>query len=152
LLTSTLYHAIRHEGAKRVFRVLDHAAIYVLIAGTYTPFCLLYLRGGWGWAFFGAEWGLAVAGISLYAANWKFYQRAELGVYLLMGWAIVAGWGRLAKVLSFTSLVFLAAGGLAYTLGTLWYKKPSRRGTHVVWHGFVLAGAFCHWWSLWLMS
>jgi hemolysin III len=151
-LTSTLYHALRHEGAKRVFRVLDHSAIYILIAGTYTPFCLLHLRGAWGWAFFGGEWGLTAAGISLYAANWRFYKKAELGVYLLMGWAIAAGWARLARVLPFESLAFLAAGGAAYTLGIFWYKKPARRGTHVVWHVFVLAGAFCHWWSVWLMS
>jgi hemolysin III len=151
-LTSTLYHAIQHEGAKRVFRVLDHSAIYLLIAGTYTPICLLHLQGAWGWAFFGLEWGLTAAGICLYAVNWKFYKKAELAVYLLMGWAIVAGWMRLVKVVSFASLAFLAAGGAAYTLGTFWYKKPTRRGAHVVWHVFVIAGAVSHWWSIWFMS
>jgi hemolysin III len=151
-LTSTLYHAIRHEGAKRVFRTLDHSAIYLLIAGTYTPLCLLHLRGGWGWAFFGLEWALTAAGISLYAVNWKFYKKAELAVYLLMGWAIVAGWTRLAKVLSCESLVFLVAGGAAYTLGTFWYKRPTRRGAHVIWHVFVIAGALCQWRAIWLMS
>jgi hemolysin III len=148
-LASTLYHAIQHEGAKRIFRVLDHSAIYLLIAGTYTPFCLLGLRGSLGWIFFGLEWALAAAGISLYAANWKFLKKAELGVYILMGWAIVAGWIPLTRSLPPMSLILLIAGGAAYTLGTLWYSKPQRRGAHVTWHVFVLLGALCHWWSVW---
>jgi hemolysin III len=151
-LTSTLYHAIQHEGAKRVFRVLDHGAIYFLIAGTYTPFCLLGLRGAGGWALFGIEWALAAAGISLYAANFRPLKRVELGVYILMGWAVVFGWFPLSRALPRGSLILLAAGGAAYTLGTFWYSKPQRRGTHVVWHVFVLAGAACHWWAIWLMS
>ncbi|GHU04312.1 hemolysin III [Spirochaetia bacterium] len=151
-LTSTLYHAITHDGAKRVFRVLDHSAIYLLIAGTYTPICLLHLRGGWGWTFFGIEWALTAAGISLYAANWKFYKKAELVVYILMGWVIAIGWFQLIKAISVPSAIFLMAGGLAYMLGVYWYKRPTRRGAHVVWHVFVLAGAVSQWWSLWLMS
>ncbi|MDR2402705.1 MAG: hemolysin III family protein [Spirochaetaceae bacterium] len=151
-LASTLYHAIQHEGAKRVFRVLDHAAIYLLIAGTYTPLCLLGLRGPWGWTFFGLEWALAAAGITLYAVNVKFLKKAELIVYILMGWAILAAWIPLFRTLPLISLILLAAGGAAYTLGTLWYSKPQRRGAHVIWHVFVLAGAVCHWWSIWFMS
>jgi hemolysin III len=151
-LASTLYHAIQHEGAKRVLRVLDHGAIYLLIAGTYTPFCLLGLRGAWGWTFFGLEWALAAAGIVLYAAGRKFLRKAELFIYILMGWAIVAGWIPLFRTLPAISLILLVAGGAAYTLGTIWYSKPQRRGTHVVWHVFVLAGALCHWWSVWFMS
>jgi hemolysin III len=151
-LTSTLYHAIQHEGAKRVLRILDHAAIYLLIAGTYTPFCLLGLKGALGWSFFGVEWSLAITGITLYAVNCRLLKKAELGVYMLMGWAIVAGWFRLMSTIPTASLILLAGGGVAYTLGTIWYSKPHRRGTHVIWHVFVLAGAVCHWWSIWLMS
>ncbi|MDR1908922.1 MAG: hemolysin III family protein [Spirochaetaceae bacterium] len=151
-LASTLYHAVQHQGAKRVLRVLDHSAIYLLIAGTYTPFCLVALRGVWGWAFLGAEWALAAAGITLYAVNWKFLKKAELAVYILMGWAIVAGWGPLSRALSRECLIFLIAGGAAYTLGTFFYSRHGKRGAHVAWHVFVLAGATLHWRSIWLMS
>jgi hemolysin III len=151
-LMSTLYHAIQHEGAKRVFRILDHSAIYFLIAGTYTPLCLLGLKGAWGWTLFGIEWALAIMGIVLYAVNFKPLKKAELGVYILMGWAIVFGWFPLFRAIPRVSIILLAAGGLSYTLGTLWYSKPQRRGSHVAWHVFVLAGALCHWWSIWFMS
>ncbi|MDR2743443.1 MAG: hemolysin III family protein [Treponema sp.] len=151
-LASTLYHAIQHEGAKRVFRTLDHGAIYLLIAGTYTPFCLLGLKGALGWTFLGFEWALAAAGITLYAVNWKFIKKTELAVYILMGWAIVAGWIPLSKSLSRISLILLAAGGIFYTLGTIWYSKPQWRGAHVTWHIFVLGGAACHWGSVWFLG
>jgi hemolysin III len=151
-LASTLYHAIQAEGAKRVFRVIDHAAIYLLIAGTYTPFSLLGFRGALGWVYFGIEWALAAAGISLYAANVKFIKKIELAVYILMGWAVIAGIGPLFRSIPRLSAVFLTAGGAAYTLGTIWYSKPNRRGTHVIWHVFVLAGAVLHWWAVWFLS
>jgi hemolysin III len=151
-LASTLYHAIQAEGAKRVFRVIDHSVIYFLIAGTYTPFSLLGFRGALGWIYFGIEWGLAAAGISLYAANVKFIKKIELAVYILMGWAVLAGAFRLYRSIPRISLIFLVIGGIAYTLGTLWYGKPNRRGAHVVWHVFVLAGAVLHWWAVWFLS
>jgi hemolysin III len=151
-LASTLYHAIQHEGAKRVFRILDHSAIYFLIAGTYTPFCLISFRGPWGWTLFGAEWALAITGIALYAVNYRPLKKAEIAVYLLMGWAMMASGPALFRSLPRISLILLAAGGVAYTLGTIWYLKPHRRGAHVTWHVFVLAGAVCHWWSIWFMS
>jgi hemolysin III len=151
-LASTLYHAITHEGAKRVFRVLDHSAIYLLIAGTYTPFCLLALKGTLGLVFFCFEWACAVAGITLYSANSKFLKKAELAVYILMGWLIVFGAPRLARVIPLPSIIFLFGGGLAYTLGVVWYVQNARRGSHVVWHVFVLIGALCHWFSIWCMS
>lgn len=150
-LASTLYHALTHEGAKRVFQVLDHSAIYLLIAGTYTPFCLVGLRGAWGWSLFGAEWALAAAGIALHAANNRALKKAEIAVYLVMGWAVVLGWIPLSRNVPFISLVFLAAGGLAYSLGILWYRLKDRAGAHVVWHVFVLAGAVCHWWAIWFL-
>jgi hemolysin III len=151
-LASTLYHAIQAEGAKRVFRVIDHCAIYVLIAGTYTPYSLLGFRGALGWVYFGIEWGLAAVGVSLYASNVKFIKKIELVVYILMGWACVLGMYRLVRSIPLLSILFLFAGGLAYTLGTLWYSRGNRRGSHVVWHAFVLAGAVLHWWSIWFLS
>ncbi|MDR0720748.1 MAG: hemolysin III family protein [Treponema sp.] len=151
-LASTLYHAIQHEGAKRVFQVLDHSAVYLLIAGTYTPISLLGLRGSWGWAYFGVEWGLTVAGVVLYALNVKFLRRAELWVYILMGWAIAIGLPRLYRAIPFKSFVLILAGGVTYTLGTFWYRRRHRRVTHVIWHVHVVGGAVCHWLALWFMS
>jgi hemolysin III len=151
-LASTVYHAVPHKGAKRILRVLDHSAIYLLIAGTYTPFCLTALRGPWGWSFLALEWTLAAAGITLYAVNWKFLKKAEVAVYILMGWAIAAGWLPLSRAAPVSSLILLAAGGALYTAGTFWYRKRGMRGAHVVWHAFVLAGAICHWWSVWFLS
>jgi hemolysin III len=151
-LASTLYHAIQAEGPKRVFRVIDHSVIYLLIAGTYTPFSLLGFRGALGWVYFGLEWALAAAGISLYAANVKFIKKMELAVYILMGWAVLAGIVPLFRAIPRLSAVFLTAGGAAYTLGTIWYSRPARRGAHVVWHVFVLAGAILHWWAVWFLS
>jgi hemolysin III len=151
-LASTLYHAIQHEGAKRVFRVLDHSSIYFLIAGTYTPYSLLGFRGGLGWVYFSIEWGLAAAGIALYAANCKFIKKAETAVYLLMGWAVIIGFFRLYRSIPHSSIIFLVAGGIAYSMGTIWYGRHNRRISHVIWHVFVLVGAVCHWFSIWNMS
>lgn len=151
-LASTLYHAIQHEAAKQVFRIFDHSAIYLLIAGTYTPLCLIGLRGVFGWTLFGIEWGLAVVGIVLYAVNYKPLKKIEVIVYILMGWAIVFGWNPLSKTIPHISGILMIAGGISYTLGTFWYIQKIRRGTHVAWHVFVLIGAVCHWCSIWFMS
>jgi hemolysin III len=151
-LASTLYHAIQHKTAKQVLRILDHSAIYLLIAGTYTPFCLTVLQGTFGLILFCAEWGLAVLGIVLHAMNYKPLKKIEVAVYILMGWAIIFSWNTLYKALPRTSIILMVAGGVLYTLGTIWYAQKKRRGTHVVWHVFVLAGALCHWWSIWFMS
>jgi hemolysin III len=151
-LASTIYHALTHEGAKRVFRVLDHSAIYLLIAGTYTPFCLLALKGAMGWIFFGVVWALAITGITLYSVQNKFLKKAEVAVYILMSWLILFGSARLVQALPLASVILVFGGGVLYTLGTLWYAQKHRRGTHIVWHVFVLLGAFCHWLSIWFMS
>ncbi|MFA6506160.1 MAG: hemolysin III family protein [Treponemataceae bacterium] len=151
-LASTLYHAISHEKAKQVFRIFDHSAIYLLIAGTYTPFCLIPLRGPWGWTLFGIEWGLAIIGITLYSLGIKALKKIELAVYILMGWAVVIGWMPLVKSIPRTSLYLLMAGGLCYTAGTFWYRQKVKRGTHVTWHVFVFAGAFAHFWAIWTLS
>jgi hemolysin III len=151
-LASTLYHAIRREKIKRVFRVLDHSAIYLLIAGTYTPYCLIALKGPWGWTLFGLEWGMAILGITFHALNSRTLKKFEIAAYLIMGWAIVAGWFPLVHSVSFFTLVLLVSGGIAYTLGIFWYRKKTVRRTHIIWHIFVLAGAVCHWASVWSMS
>ena len=151
-LLSTLYHAIQHEGAKRVFQVLDHSAIYLLIAGTYTPLSLLGLGGTLGWIYFGIEWALAITGIVLYSVKRTAMRRVEIAVYVLMGWAIILAlhqlWDRIPQI----SFVFLLAGGGIYTLGTFWYRRRHRRLSHVIWHVHVVGGAVCHWLSLWFMS
>jgi hemolysin III len=151
-LSSTLYHALVREDAKRVFRVLDHGAIYLLIAGTYTPFCLIPLHGAWGWTLFGIEWGLAITGIVLYALGVEALRKIEVAVYILMGWAVVFGWAPLTRTIPRASAYWMIAGGLMYTLGTIWYGKKARRGTHVTWHVFVLAGAVAHWWAIFALS
>jgi hemolysin III len=151
-LASTLYHAIQHEGAKRVFQILDHSAVYLLIAGTYTPFSLLGLGGAAGWVYFGIMWAFAITGLVLYAANWKVMRRVELAVYIIMGWAIVFGLFRLKNNIHGLSFAFLLIGGALYTLGTFWYRRRHRRVSHVIWHCHVVSAAFCHWLSLWFMS
>ena len=151
-LASTLYHAIQHEGAKRVFQVLDHSAVYLLIAGTYTPFSLLGLGGVGGWVYFGIEWALAVTGVVLYSVNWKVIRRVELTVYLLMGWAIIFGLFHLKNRIAGNSFILLITGGVIYTMGTFWYRRRHRRVSHVIWHCHVVSAAFCHWLSLWFLS
>jgi hemolysin III len=150
-LASTLYHAIQHIEAKRVFRILDHGAIYLLIAGTYTPISLLALGGTRGWVLFAIEWGLAITGITLYSLNVKFIKKIEIGLYVVMGWAIAACAPLLASSVSTLSLVLLFSGGLAYTLGIIWYAMKKLRGSHVIWHVFVLFGAIGHWLAIWFM-
>jgi hemolysin III len=149
---STLYHAIQQEGLKRVLRIIDHSTVYILIAGSYTAFGLLGLRGVLGWVYFGAEWALAAAGAILYAIDWKFLKKAELAVYILMGWAIAASFPRLWRQIPTISFILLVSGGLVYTAGTFWYRRRHRRISHVIWHCHVVAGAVCHWLSLWFMS
>jgi hemolysin III len=153
-LASTLYHAMQNQIIKKVFRIFDHQAIYLLIAGTYTPFCLLALKGVWGWSLLGFEWALAIAGIVLYALNFGFLKKAELIIFMLMGWAIVTSCVPLVRSISLRSLVLLMGGGAFYTLGTLWYRAGKKKNSgcaHVIWHVFVLAGAACHWWSVWYL-
>jgi hemolysin III len=141
---STLYHAIPSPRAKRVFRVLDHAAIYLLIAGTYTPFALGVLRGAWGWSLLVAVWTLAAIGIVLKATRGFRYAWASTAVYLLMGWLIVVALRPLVSQIGFGGLAWLLAGGLSYTLGVIFFAWDRLRYGHMVWHLFVLAGSVCH--------
>lgn len=151
-LCSTLYHALRPSRAKRVFRVLDHAAIYLLIAGTYTPFTLGVLRGAWGWSLFGTIWALAAAGIALKASLGMRFPRLSVVVYLLMGWLIVVAAVPLLHRMAAPGLAWLAAGGLAYTAGVAFYAAPQRRWAHFAWHLAVLAGTACHFVAVWRYS
>jgi hemolysin III len=143
-LTSTLYHALTPVRAKQVFRVLDHGAIYVLIAGTYTPFMLGVLRGPIGWSLLGAVWVLAIFGIVLKARGGIRYPRFSTALYLGMGWLIIVAAKPFLDAVPVPGLLWLAAGGLAYTAGVGFYAASRLPYRHFVWHLFVLAGTACH--------
>jgi hemolysin III len=140
---STLYHAFREPGVKRVLRVLDHCAIYLLIAGTYTPFVLVGLGGGWGWALFGIVWAMAAAGIVFKVFATGRFAVASTAAYVAMGWLGVVAIGPLVRSLPGAALAWLLAGGVAYTAGTFFYHRKIPY-SHALWHVFVLAGSVCH--------
>jgi len=142
-LTSTLYHALAPNRAKRVFLILDHCAIYLLIAGTYTPFTLGVLRGPWGWTLFGLIWAFAITGIVLKAAGGVRHPGLSTALYVAMGWLILIAAKPLWHVMPGWGLFWLAAGGVAYTAGVGFYAAR-RRYAHFVWHLCVLAGTACH--------
>ncbi len=141
---STVYHALRPGRAKQVLRVLDHSAIFLLIAGTYTPYCLVTLRGPWGWSLFGVVWGLALVGILLKAFAGLGWERLSLLLYLAMGWVVVVALVPLVRQLPGPGLAWLAAGGVCYTGGVAFYALDRRRWFHAWWHLCVLAGSACH--------
>ena len=145
---STLYHALRAPRVKWWLRVLDHGAIFLLIAGTYTPFLLVSLRGPWGWSLFGVIWVLAVAGIVLKLFFTGRFRLLSTLIYLFMGWLALAAFKPLVEVLPHGSLVMLLAGGVAYTAGTLFYMWKRLPYHHAVWHLFVLAGSVCHFFAV----
>ncbi|GAB1579973.1 hemolysin III family protein [Bordetella petrii] len=150
-LASTLYHALPRGRAKQVFNVLDHSAIYLLIAGTYTPFALGPLRGPWGWTLLGLVWGLAALGVALKAARRLDRPAVSLALYLTMGWLVAIAVDPVLEHVPAGGLWLLLAGGLAYTGGVLFFVFDSRwRYSHFVWHLFVLAGTACHFFAaLW---
>ena len=143
-LTSTLYHALSGVRAKRVFRVLDHSAIFLLIAGTYTPFMLGALRGGWGWTLFGVIWGLALAGVVFTAIVPLRYPIITTAIYIAMGWLVLVAVVPLWQRMPHAGLLWLLAGGLAYTGGVAFYAARRLRYAHLIWHLCVLAGSTCH--------
>lgn len=144
-LTSTVYHALRTGPMKQLFRVIEHSAIFLLIAGTYTPFTLGVLQGAWGWTLLGLVWGIALTGVTLKALNRLNHTVATTGLYLLMGWLIVIAIHPLSDHVPATGLGWLLAGGLAYTLGIVFFALDSRvRYGHFIWHLFVMAGTACH--------
>jgi hemolysin III len=141
---STLYHSTRGR-AKAILRKLDHCAIYVLIAGTYTPFALVTLRGAWGWSLFGVAWGLAAMGIAQEVVLGKGARILSLAIYLVMGWMGLVALSPLAEGLGAAGLAWLLAGGALYTGGIVFYALDQRiRHFHGIWHLFVLAGSAAH--------
>lgn len=143
-LVSTLYHAIRPSRAKEVLQKLDHTAIYLLIAGSYTPFTLGVLRGPWGWTLFSLVWGIAGTGIALEFALGKKVHKLAVGLYVAMGWLVVVAAKPLLAAVPWPGLAWLAAGGLLYTGGVAFYAAKRVRYAHAVWHLFVLGGSACH--------
>ena len=147
-LCSTFYHALPPSRAKQVFQTLDHGAIYILIAGTYTPFTLVTLRGGWGWSLFGVIWGLAVLGVIQEVVLKRRIRWVSLLLYLGMGWLIMVAVRPLVGALDTGGLILLSAGGLFYTLGTVFYMAHRIPYHHAIWHLFVLAGSICHFFAV----
>ncbi|ACA11185.1 PAQR family membrane homeostasis protein TrhA [Xylella fastidiosa] len=143
-VASTLYHAIPHPGAKARLRVFDHCAIYLLIAGTYTPFTLITLRGPWGWGLFATIWTLALSGVVFKLFFTERFRLLSTIVYVVMGWLVVIALGPLQRLLDGWTLRWLLAGGVLYTLGTYFYHRDEVRYFHAIWHVFVLAGSVCH--------
>ncbi len=143
--SSTFYHCVRQEKRKKSLKKLDHIAIYYLIAGTYTPFLLVLMKGALGWTLFGIIWGLAFLGTVL-----KIYSSGSgtklwsIGLYLGMGWLIVIACGKLFEIIPTKALIFLVLGGLFYTIGIFFYIWKSKKYMHAVWHCFVLAGTLMH--------
>lgn len=148
-LASTLYHALPVGRAKSVFRIIEHSAIFLLIAGTYTPFTLGVLRGAWGWSLFGIVWGLAIAGVALKVFNKAPNPIFSTGHYLLMGWVVVIAVDPLLSAMPTPGLLLLIAGGLSYTVGIAFFATDSRlQYGHLIWHLFVMAGSVCHYFAV----
>ena len=144
---STLYHSARGR-AKAVLRKLDHCSIYLLIAGTYTPFALVNLRGPWGWSLLALVWGLAILGIVLRAARGRRSEKAAVALYIAMGWCAVVAVKPLVASVAPGGLALILAGGLAYTGGITFYAWRTLRYHHAIWHGFVLAGSVLHFFAV----
>lgn len=141
---STLYHIARRPRAKTRLQVLDHCAIYVLIAGSYTPFMLVSLRGPWGWSLFGIVWGLAVGGVIFKLFCTGRFERLSTLIYVGMGWLVLVAAGPMLHSLSVSTLLWLLAGGLSYTAGTFFFHSQRIPYAHAIWHLFVLVGSACH--------
>ncbi len=149
-LLSTLYHSFRGR-AKEVFRKFDHAAIYLLIAGTYTPFLLVSLKGAWGWSLFAVIWTLAIVGITLEAVLRPRREYLSISIYILMGWLCLIAIKPLVEALSPQGFLWLLAGGIFYTGGVIFYVFDHRKSYfHAIWHMFVLAGSVSHYFAVWL--
>lgn len=148
-LTSTIYHLLTREKVKRVFRVFDHSAIFLLIAGTYTPFTLGVFKGALGWSFFGIIWGIAAIGIAMKIVFKAQYPIVSTMLYLLMGWIIIFALKPLVALVPPLGIAWLVAGGVFYTLGVAFYAFDSQfRYSHFIWHLFVMAGTFCHYFAV----
>ena len=145
---STLYHAVISPRVKRALRIFDHSAIYLLIAGTYTPFLLVSLRGPWGWSLFGVIWGLALAGVLFKIWFVERFVILSTAVYIAMGWLVVIAAKPVITHVPSTALIWLLAGGLAYTGGVIFFAAKRIPYSHAIWHLFVLAGSICHYFAV----
>jgi hemolysin III len=143
-LSSTLFHALPPSRAKRVFQVLDHSAIYLLIAGTYTPFTLGVLRGAWGWTLFGLVWGFAVLGTLMKSLRGIGHTGLSTWLYIAMGWLVLIAANTVWTLIPKWGLFWLLAGGICYTAGAIFFMAERIRFFHFVWHLFVVAGTSCH--------
>lgn len=143
-LASTFYHAFSASRAKKVFRVLDHTAIFLLIAGSYTPVTLVAMKGAWGWTLFGLIWGLAMAGVILEVFFLDRFRWLTIATYVGMGWLVIIAVKPLMDALPLGALAWLAAGGLLYTGGVVFYVRKRLPFGHAIWHLFVLGGSACH--------
>ena len=147
-LMSTLYHALTPYGAKKIFAIFDHSSIYLLIAGTYTPFCLTTLRGSVGWVLFGIIWGLAVVGMTFYAIFGSRMRILSAITYVLMGWLVVFAFKPMMQNLNPLSLKLVLAGGVAYTVGCIFYALKKIKWMHCIWHIFVMFGSVFHFFAV----
>ena len=148
--SSTLYHAVTLPDLKRFLQKLDHAAIFLLIAGTYTPFTLVNLRGGWGWTLFGVVWSIAIAGMVMELIVKKRYKRISLSLYLGLGWIVMIAIEPMMSNVDMGGLILLLVGGLFYSLGVIFYVWKTLVYHHAIWHLFVLAGSACHFFAVFL--
>jgi hemolysin III len=147
-LESTLYHSLTNKKVKRLFRKFDHMSIFLLIAGTYTPFCLTILRGTMGWIMFAIVWGSTIVGIVLKAFLTGKKDKLSTILYVVMGWLIVIAIKTMYLSMTFSGFLFLVIGGLLYTVGALFYSWDKLRYNHGVWHLFVIGGSVCHFFSV----
>jgi hemolysin III len=147
-LASTLYHSISHEAAKQIFRVFDHTAIFLLIAGSYTPFSLGVLHGPWGWSLLAIVWTLAIIGITLKIRKRTRHSRMSIVLYVIMGWLAVVAVKPMVMLIPVPGILLILAGGLAYTGGLAFFAAQRIRYNHFIWHLFVIAGTTCHFFAV----
>jgi hemolysin III len=147
-LASTLYHSIQHPKVKRVFRIFDHSAIYLLIAGSYTPFALVSMRGPLGWTILGVVWGLSVMGIVFKTFFIGRFEKIATAAYVLMGWLFVVTFQQLFAAIGSGGMMWLVLGGVAYTGGVIFYAWQKLPYNHAIWHLFVLGGSICHFFAI----
>ena len=147
-LASTLYHSLAHERAKQVARVFDHSAIFLLIAGSYTPFTLGVLRGPWGWTLLGIVWGLAAIGLTMKAIGGTRHTWVSIGLYLAMGWLALVAIKPMLTLIPLPGILLILAGGAAYTGGLGFLAAHRLRYNHFIWHLFVIAGTTCHFFAV----
>jgi len=147
-IASTLYHSFQTPHIKQIFKKMDHAAIFLLIAGTYTPFLLVGIRGPLGWTLLGIIWGLAVLGVSFKALFINRFLKLSVMAYVLMGWLSVVAIKQMMVNIAMGGMILLAAGGIIYTLGVIFYAMTKVRYHHAIWHLFVLGGSICHYFAV----